>query len=326
MKEKKSKSTPELETMSLESNALKAILQDRALQFKAVRTFFEQRDVLEVDTPILSKSAPIDVHIDILTTQATSIHVGYFHSSPEYAMKKLLAKGLGDIFQLSHVFRQGEVGLHHQVEFTMLEWYRSKFSFQGLILETKALIELLLGPLPYTQVKYADVLQSTFGIDPLSAPLTSLKKITQELGLTLDSEDRDVYLSFLWDRAEESFTTSLTCVTHFPASLAALAKTFQEADQHYAARFEFYYKGIELANGYHELTDPVEQKKRLQEQNAKRQALGKQLLPLDVDFLTALEQLKSQDFYGVAVGFDRLMMLRHHKDNIEQILPLGWHS
>lgn len=312
--------------MSLESSGLKAILQDRAAQFKAVRTFFEQRGVLEVDTPLLSKSAPIDVHIDILTTQATSAHVGYFHSSPEYAMKKLLAKGLGDIFQLSHVFRQGEVGAYHQVEFTMLEWYRSNFSFQGLIEETKALIELLLGPLPFAQVKYTDVLHSAFGIDPLSASVDSLKQLAQELGLTLDSEDRDVYLSFLWDKAEASFTTSLTCVTHFPASLAALAKTFEEAHQHYAARFEFYYNGIELANGYHELTDPIEQNKRLQEQNAKRQALGKQLLPVDLDFLAALEQLQSQEFYGVAVGFDRLMMLRHNKDNIEQILPLGWHS
>lgn len=312
--------------MSLESNSLVAILQDRAYLFKAVRSFFESKGVLEVDTPILSKSAPIDVHIDILSTQATAAHQGYFHSSAEYGMKKLLAKGLGDIFQLCHVFRQGEVGSYHQVEFTMLEWYRTQFSFQELILETKALIELFLGPLPYAQVKYGAVLQSTFGIDAFTTPISILKKITYDLGLQLDTDDRDVYLSFLWDKAEESLDSHLTCVTHFPASQAALAKTFEDNNCLYAARFEFYYKGLELANGYHELTDPKEQHKRLVEQNAKRLALGKESLPLDLDFIEALNHLQSQEFYGVAVGFDRLMMLRHHKDNIEHILPLGWHS
>jgi lysyl-tRNA synthetase class 2 len=312
--------------MSLESKTLQSILQDRALMFKAVRTFFEQKGVLEVDTPILSKSAPIDAYIDILTTQATPTQPGYFHSSPEYGMKKLLAQGLGDIFQLSHVFRQGEVGTCHQIEFSMLEWYRSNFSFDMLVLETKALIEVFLGQLPYKHTTYAQVLHSCFGIDLLQAPLAKLQSLACEKGFSSDSLDRDVYLSFLWDIAEESLDKELTCVTHFPASLAALAKTFQEHGNNYAARFEFYYKGIELANGYHELTDPQEQLKRLKEQNKKRESLGKSPLPLDLDFVQALENLKSQEFYGVAVGFDRLMMLRHNQDHIEKILPLGWNS
>lgn len=312
--------------MSLESNSLAAILQDRALMFKAVRTFFENKGVLEVDTPILSKWAPIDAHIDILQTKATPSHQGYFHSSPEYGMKKLLAKGLGDIFQLSHVFRQGEIGNYHQVEFSMLEWYRSNFSFHKLILETKSLIELFLGSLPYKQTTYAQVLQSTFGIDPMIVPLAHLQHIAKENGFSSDSKDRDVYLSFLWDIAEESLDKELTCVTHFPASQAALAKTFEENNTKFASRFEFYYKGLELANGYHELTDPQEQHQRLLEQNEKRVSLGKEPLPLDLDFIKALQHLRSQEFFGVAVGFDRLMMLRHNKEHIEQILPLGWNS
>lgn len=312
--------------MSLESNPLVAILQDRAKMFKAVRAFFEDKGVLEVDTPILSKSAPIDANIDILQTQATSSQQGYFHSSPEYGMKKLLAKGVGDIFQLSHVFRQGEISSYHQVEFTMLEWYRSDFSFQKLIIETASLIELFLGPLPYKHTTYGQVLHSTFGIDPMTTPIENLQHIAKEKGFNCDSNDRDVYLSFFWDRAEESLNKELTCVTHFPASQAALAKTFEDNHVSYASRFEFYYQGLELANGYHELTDPQEQHLRLLEQNKKRISLGKEPLPLDLDFLKALEHLKSQEFFGVAVGFDRLMMLRHNKEHIEQILPLGWNS
>lgn len=313
--------------MSLESNTCLEILHDRAAMFKAIRAFFDERGVLEVDTPILSKSAPIDAYIDILTTQATPSHLGYFHSSPEYGMKKLLAKGLGDIFQLSHVFRQGEVGLRHQVEFTMLEWYRSAFSLDRLVQETKALISLALGDLPYTQLTYSAVFETVFGINPITITLDDLKRIAASRGFTSSSLDKDVYLSFLWDIAESKLDpNALVCVTHFPASQAALAQTFAEKDQLYAARFEFYCQGVELANGYHELTDPLEQTRRLHEQNAKRVALGKEPLPIDYAFIKALESLSSQEFFGVAVGFDRLMMLRHNKLNIEDILPIGWNS
>lgn len=301
------------------------ILQDRAAMFKAVRLFFEERGVLEVDTPMLSKAAPIDAHIDILETKAFHNQIGYLHSSPEYGMKKLLAMGLSDIFQLSHVYRQGELSSKHQVEFSMIEWYRSSFSLSELLQETLALIFLFTGKLPYEIVRYDLLLQSKHPIDPLNCSLQELKTYCSELGLQLDSTDRDVYLSFLWDLAEVDLGRGkITCVTHFPATQAALSRIVVEEGISYASRFECYAQGLELANGYHELTDPTEQRARLLEQNSKRISLNKPELPIDEKFLEALHHLKSQDFFGVAVGFDRLMMLRHNTEDITHILPLSW--
>ncbi len=325
MKEKKLKSIQGQETMFLESNSCIEILQDRAAMLKAVRQFFDERGVLEVDTPMLSPYPPIDAHIDILSTETLKEKLGYFHSSPEYGMKKLLAKGLGDIFQLSHVFRKGEVGNIHQIEFMMIEWYRQNFSFQKLIDETKNLIFLFLGSMPYEMIKYENVFKKTFKIDPFTISLEDLNALCKKQGLCSPSDDRDTLLGFLWNIAEEDLGFDrLTCVTHFPASQAALSQTFKENQREYAARFEFYCEGIELANGYHELTDSIEQKKRLMIENKKRESLGKEKLPLDEKFLLALENLGDKEFFGVAVGFDRLMMIRHQKDGIEDILPLGW--
>lgn len=295
--------------------------------FQSVRSFFAERGVLEVDTPMLSPYAPIDAHIDILETQAISDQLGYLHSSPEYGMKKLLAEGLTDIFQLSHVYRQGELSAKHQIEFTMLEWYRSGFSFTQLIQETYALITLFLGQTACTTLRYEEVFQSILSIDPFASSLEDLAQRCLELGLSASSFDRELYLSFLWDQIEPSLGHGrLTCITHFPASQAALSRTFVEDDKQYARRFECYYQGMELANGYHELTDPVEQKTRLIAQNNKRISCNKKPLPIDEGFLHALQQLHDRDFFGVAVGFDRLMMLRHHTHDISTILPLSWQS
>lgn len=302
-----------------------ATLKDRAAMFKAVRSFFEARGVLEVDTPILSTSAPIDPHIDILETEALPNQVAYLHSSPEYGMKKLLAKGLSDIFQLSHVYRYGEVSSKHHIEFTMLEWYRSNFSFLELLQETQELISLFVGNLPCETVRYERILHTAHSIDPFHSSLDELRTKCHSLGLHTQSEDRDLYLSFLWDCAEPSLgSQGLLCVTHFPASQAALSRVLIEEGVAYARRFEYYYQGLELANGYHELTDPNEQYLRLTAHNEKRKSLNKKPLPIDTGFLQALAVLNSQDFFGVAVGFDRLMMLRHHTREIRDILPLSW--
>lgn len=311
--------------MSLACRKAQTILQDRAALLKKVRTFFEERNVLEVDTPLLSKWAPIDAHIDILETEVLPGQKGYLHSSPEYAMKKLLAKDVGDIFQLSHVFRQGELSSRHQIEFSMIEWYRKDFSFLDLLHETKSLIFLFLGELDYELIRYQDHLKNVHGIDPTILSIEDLATFCSSLGLYSHSEDKDFYLNFLWDIAETKLgLDKLAFVTHFPASQAALSKTFIDNSTSYAGRFECYYQGIELANGYHELTDPKEQEKRLVIQNEKKIALGKSPLPIDPYFLKALEKLSHHEYYGVAVGFDRLMMARHHTKSIEDILPLAW--
>jgi len=292
---------------------------------KAVRSFFEGRYVLEVDTPILTSTAPIDPHIDILETEVSPQRKGYFHSSPEYGMKKLLAKGFSNIYQLSHVYRKGEIGPKHAVEFSMIEWYRSPFSFAQLVEETRELISLFLGDLPYDIVPYGFLLENVHGINPLTCSLEKLSSFCQSLGFYEATSDRDIYLSFLWDLVEPHLgKDKLTFVTHFPASQAALSNTFEEHGLAYAARFETYHKGLELANGYHELTHPEEQKKRLEAALNKRASLSKPPLPLDENLIKALENLRHRDFYGVAVGFDRLMMLRHKVSHIQDILPLSW--
>jgi lysyl-tRNA synthetase class 2 len=302
-------------------------LQDRAALFKAVRHFFEERAVLEVDVPILAATAPIDPYIDILETEVFPHQKGYFHSSPEYGMKKLLAKGLHNIYQLSHVYRKEELSPRHAIEFTMIEWYRSPFSFLGLLEETRELINLFLKNLPYELVTYTKVLQDSFSINPLLLSLKELSLFCGNLGLSIESSEQDVYLSFLWDIAEKTLGhNKLTFVTHFPASQAALSNTFEENRVHYASRFECYHQGLELANGYHELTDPKEQRKRLTESSIKRTSLGKSPLPIDDKLLDALLPLQGKDFYGVAVGFDRLMMLRHQVSHIHDILPLSWND
>ncbi|MEI8300768.1 MAG: EF-P lysine aminoacylase EpmA [Chlamydiota bacterium] len=310
--------------MSLECNFL-ARLQDRALMFKTVRTFFQERAVLEVDVPILSSTAPIDPYIDILETEASFNQKGYLHSSPEYGMKKLLAQGLHNIYQMSHVYRKEELSPKHAIEFTMIEWYRSPFSFLDLLEETRMLITLFLNDLPYEIIHYSFALKQAHGIDPLLLSVEELALFCKTLGLSIESSDKDVYLSFLWDLAEKTLgQNKLTFITHFPASQAALSNTFEEGGINYAARFECYHQGLELANGYHELTDPKEQRKRLIENSLKRNSLGKSFLPIDNNFLKALESLAGKDFYGVAVGFDRLMMLRHQVHHIQDILPLTW--
>lgn len=301
------------------------ILKDRAAMFHAVRSFFEKKGVLEVDTPILSKTAPIDAHINILKTEVLDNQSGFLHSSAEYGMKKLLALGAGDIYQLCHVFRQGELSHLHQIEFTMLEWYRHQFTFDQLVLETKELIELFLGIKPSEHLRYDEILRSHFGIDPFQASIETLHTLCEKNGFICTQKDKETYLHFLWDLAEKRLgDEKLTFVTHFPAWQAALSHVFEEQGILYAARFECYYQGIELANGYHELTDPCEQKKRLLLENAKRGALGKESLPLDEEFLEALGYLKNLTFHGVAVGFDRLMMLRHKATHIEDVIALGW--
>lgn len=310
--------------MSLECNDLER-LRDRAFMFKKVRSFFEERSILEVDVPILASTAPIDPYIDILEMEAFPHQKGYLHSSPEYGMKKLLAKGLHNIYQMSHVYRKEELSPKHAIEFTMIEWYRSPFSFLALLEETKELIHLFLNNLPYEIISYSAALEKTHSINPLLLSLEDLSLFCKNLGLSIKSSDKDVYLSFLWDLAEKTLgQDKLTFITHFPASQAALSNTFEENGVHYASRFECYHQGLELANGYHELTDANEQRKRLIESSLKRASLEKSPLPIDEKFLSALKALTDKEFYGVAVGFDRLMMLRHKVSDIQEILPLSW--
>jgi lysyl-tRNA synthetase class 2 len=303
------------------------MLQKRAQMFANVRAFFSQRKVLEVDTPILSHTAPTAAHIEVMTASFPSGEKGYLHTSTEYAMKRLMVEGSGDIYQLCHVFRAEEAGRLHNPEFTMIEWYRINVPFQFLIDETIDLIRLFLGDLPVHTYSYFEVFQKFVGIDYTIATAQDLKAIAEKNNLPLspdaDAWDKDIYLHFLLAFLIEPNFAGLNIIRDFPASQSALAKIFLRGDERVAERFEVYFNGIELANGFHELTDPVEQRARFIDDNLQRQKQGKEVLPIDEHFLTALEK-GLPDSCGVAVGFDRLLMLMLNKESLAEILPFSW--
>ena len=297
-----------------------SILRDRAAMFAQSRNFFAVRNVLEVDCPILSKAASVDAHIDLITTQEGE----FLHSSPEYGMKRLLAEGIGDIYQLSHVFRAGERGLKHRPEFMMAEWYRIGFTFEQLIDETLDFIRLFLGSLPSSRISYRQAFEKYAGIDYLTSSVQELHNCLIKNKIEFDSSlvDKEELLNQILALLVEPHLglNELTVLDYYPASQAALAKTCNINGEQVAERFEVYYQGVELANGYHELTDAQEQRKRFIEANQLRLEMGKNALPIDELFLAALHK-GLPDSCGVAVGFDRLMMLRHNKVNIQDVIP-----
>lgn len=316
------------------------ILRDRGAQLGRIRAFFAQGDVCEVDTPLLSRGAALDTHIDLFATDVGDGRMRYLHSSPEFGMKRLLSEGMGDMYQLCHVYRLGECSAKHQPEFTLLEWYRVGVSFTDFIEETIELLRLVLGPLPTNHLTYREAFKRYTQLDLLHASDADLFLFLENQGVqsysTALSDDslRDDLLNQIlglfiephlgWREEDwEKETPALTILSHYPASQAALARTTMQDGEAVAERFEVYCQGIELANGYHELTDAEEQARRFQETNQHRLKLGKQLLPIDALFLEALKK-GLPDCCGVAVGFDRLMMLRHQKASITDVIPFSW--
>ncbi|MGZ3633951.1 MAG: EF-P lysine aminoacylase EpmA [Parachlamydiaceae bacterium] len=304
------------------------ILRDRSAMLAAARQFFYAKNILEVDCPLITAGASVDAHIDLISTEHPT-GKRYLHSSPEYGMKRLLAEGIGDIFQLAHVFRQEEVGSKHNPEFMMAEWYRQGFSFEQMIEETLEFIRLFLGPLPSRILSYHDAFQHYVGIDPFKSTeqelLHLLKKHEAPLYEDVDNEGKDELLNLILGMLIEPQLgqNELIALAYYPSTQAALAKTRLRPEGHVAERFEVYYQGMELCNGYHELVDPKEQRQRFHASNAQRLHLGKETLPIDEQFLSALEW-GLPDCCGVAVGVDRLMMIRHRQTEIRSIMPFDW--
>lgn len=298
--------------------AIYSLVSRRANMLRSVRTFFEERHVLEVDCPILSRKASVDTHIDLISALYNQKERLYLHSSPEYHMKRLLALGSGDIYQLGHVFRDGECGSLHNPEFTMIEWYRIGFSFEEMVQETLQICHLFLGKIPATTLSYREAFIQYANLDPFTASVEQLQ--TQACIL---SEDRDTLLSAILTEKVEPKLQSLTALIHYPATQAALAKKKEVDGFLVAQRFEIYFKGVELANGYHELQDPTEQRARLILANEERKQLGKEELPIDDDFLAALEK-GLPECSGVAVGFDRLLMLQNNSKTLSDHIFFGF--
>jgi lysyl-tRNA synthetase class 2 len=248
----------------------------------------------------------------------------FLHTSPEYAMKRLLAAASGDIYQLCHVYRGDERGRQHNPEFTMLEWYRVGFSLEELMAEVGTLVRGLLGrDLPVETLSYREAVARHAGFDPLEAPETALRGAACALGMSADhaaSAGRDELLDLIGGaRVGPALgSQSLTFVHRYPASQAALAR-LDPADPRLALRFELYHRGMELANGYHELSDVDEQRARFERDQRARRARGLAVEQLDPHLLAALGA-GLPDCAGVALGFDRVLMLAVDAARIDDVL------
>lgn len=280
------------------------LIKDRAQMLARARQFFHDKNVLEVDPPALVRAAPNDSNIDVIQTDQEK---AFLHTSPEYAMKRLLAAGLGDCYFLGHVYRKGEVGRRHNPEFTMAEWYRCGFSLQQMIEETADFLALFFGPKKLELISYKDAF-AKYGKEDGCNP-------------SWDKETRTHYI--LTHHVEPHLGINcLTALIDFPPEEAALACTIEKDGEIVAERFEIYHEGIELANGYHELSDAEELRRRFMEKNRVRIREGKEPYSLDEPFLDAMKTLP--DCSGVALGFDRALMLRHKLSSIKQVIPFPW--
>ncbi|MEX0976096.1 MAG: EF-P lysine aminoacylase EpmA [Woeseia sp.] len=305
-----------------------ATAQRRAAMLDRARRFFAEHDVLQVDTPSLSPAAVSDPHIDSLrTTLSLQRDTELFlRTSPEYAMKRLLSAGYPDIYEIARVYRDGEAGQRHQPEFTLIEWYRRGYSLDDIMQESIALLTALLEPsrLQGSVVyrSYAAAFRELIDVDPVTADLDSLRRASAADGRLAAAlgERRDGWLDLLLaTRVAPRFESNcLTVLHHYPASQAALAR-LDPQDPTVAERFEVFYGDLELANGFVELADAAEQARRFARDLADRQSLDKLSAPLDNRLLAALKS-GLPDCAGVAVGFERLLMINEKSDDIRSVV------
>ena len=304
-------------------------LKARAKMYAQIRQFFAERDVLEVETPVLSQAGVTDVHL--ASVQALR-HVGgkqrthYLQTSPEFAMKRLLASGSGAIYQICKVFRDDEHGRKHNSEFTMLEWYRPELSLKDLMLEVTDLLNVVLaqrfGEVRPTIYSYKHAFMDRLDINPLQATLQQLKDAAHRVGLNIDlGDDRLAYIDLLFSHIVEpslGFDTPVF-LTDFPPEMASLAKVKTDEDsEQVAARFELYIEGLELANAYDELIDADVLRSRFEADNAEREKLGLHVMPLDEFLLAALPNMT--ECSGIALGIDRLLMVAQSQMKLEKVI------
>jgi lysyl-tRNA synthetase class 2 len=309
-------------------------LQKRANIISQVRQFFADRQVLEVDTPSLSSNTVTDLHMQVFATQFNRPPCGgtqtlYLQTSPEYAMKRLLCAGSGAIYQICKAFRNEDAGPNHNPEFTMLEWYRPGFDHLQLMEELDELIQSVLGCRPADKISYQHAFRQYLQLDPLSASLEEVKERGCELGyahICAKEDNIDTLLQLLFCQHVEPYIgQEAPCFVYdFPASQAALAR-ISCTDPRVAQRFELYYQGKELANGFHELADVTEQGQRFEHENKQRGAAGLKEVSLDGRLLEAL-QAGLPDCAGVAVGIDRLVMLALDENGISRVLAFSYHN
>lgn len=312
------------------------ILRDRAAVVDGIRAFFRERGVLEVDTPQLCRTTTSDPHLksfDIVAAVPGQGRVSCFlQTSPEFAMKRLLAAGSGPIFQISHAFRDGELSRRHNPEFSMLEWYRPDMGIDELRDEVAELVARILSlSAAFPRISYRDLFQTHLGVDPLLCSLDALIAVLERQGLAYvtrpeaKSDWRLFCLDLLFSHCIEPHLgdDSPVFVVEFPVEQAALAAVRSLPDgARVAERFELFYRGVELANGYRELTDAEEFRRRHQVDDAARKRQGLPTVPFDERLHDAMRS-GLPACSGVALGVDRLMMLRSGSTRIDEVMAFS---
>ena len=300
----------------------------RARLYKLARDFFAERGVMEVETPILSAAGNTEPNIDGFATEFTGpvgagAHTRFLRTSPEYPLKRLLASGFGDCYELGRVFRNGEAGTSHNPEFTMLEWYRTGFDHRRLMLECAQLVRAALALVQrdanVTTTSYRDWFRDGIGLDPMFAEDMALRVPLAAFHIDPEGLTRDDWLDLLVTHHLQPALPQdgITIVYDFPASQCSLAH-IRHGSPPVAERFELYLGQHELANGYHELNDAAEQRARFEHDNARRRARGQYEMPIDENLLTSLDALP--DCAGVALGVERLLMHLLDSDDIRDAL------
>ena len=300
------------------------ILRHRAALLAKLRVFFAAKEILEVETPALARAPTTDLHIQSLTTEILDTNITktfYLQTSPEFAMKRLLAFNAEPIYQIAKAFRHDPLTKHHNPEFTLLEWYRPGFTMGQLMDEVAELLRSLLACDSMPAFSYRELFEKYLRINPHRVRSDELLALTQrQLELsTTDLTDTDC-LQLLMFAVIEPALPEFCFVYDYPKAQASLSviEVDSEEDQ-VAKRFEVYCRGMELANGYLELTDVQEQRKRFEQDNALREKKGLDVYPLDEKFLSALES-GLPACSGVALGIDRLLMAMHELTNIDQAI------
>jgi lysyl-tRNA synthetase class 2 len=304
------------------------IIKARNALYAAIRSFFNSRDVLEVETPILASSGNPDPNIQSFKT---SFHEPgglrqqtlWLHTSPEFFMKRLLAAGSGPIFQIAKVFRDEEFGQRHNPEFSMLEWYRPQWDYQQLIDEVVELISSLVPIASVQKLSYQQAFEMHAGVDPYRATMAELAACLQRADIDHSltaSDGRDSWLDLILTHlVEPDFARhDLVVLFDYPASQASLAE-LSNSEPRVARRFEVYVRGLELANGYQENCDAGDQRARFEKENAQREKQGCAKISIDRFLINAMADGLPR-CSGVALGLDRLLMLKHGVSDIGEIL------
>ncbi len=318
--------------MSWQPTATLEALRARAEVLHTIRQFFAERGVLEVETPALSQHSVTSPHIQSIRALYQrpdgKSHEYFLQTSPEYAMKRLLASGSGAIYQVCKSFRNGDQGEQHNPEFTLLEWYRPGFNLNALMDEVDALLQTVLKVNTADRISYQNLFCSYLNLDPLNCTVNDLKKISSLKGIHIvsntDDWDKDSWLNLLMGHLIEPHLglEKPIFVFDFPESQAALARTQLEHPE-LADRFEVYTQGMELANGFYELADAKEQRQRFELDQQQRAQLGYAPMSIDERLLLALTQ-GLPDCSGVALGIDRLMMALLHSQKIAEVMSFDW--